>query len=69
MAGTNYYQVKIRKKAEQQSLAKYGLDFVTDIYLPEKLAELDWLDKKQLAYTCPICQNNHLPGRIKLPRY
>ncbi len=26
------------KKAEQQSLAKYGLDFVTDTYLPEKLA-------------------------------
>ena len=25
------------KKAEQQSLAKYGLDFVTDTYLPEKL--------------------------------
>jgi DNA topoisomerase-6 subunit A len=28
------------KKAEQQSLAKYGLDFVTDTYLPEKLAGL-----------------------------
>ena len=28
------------KKAEQQSLAKYGLDFVTDTYLPEKLGEL-----------------------------
>ncbi|MBG17967.1 MAG: DNA topoisomerase VI [Euryarchaeota archaeon] len=27
------------KKAEQQSLAKYGLDFVTETYLPEKLAE------------------------------
>lgn len=27
-------------KAEQQSLAKYGLDFVTDTYLPEKLKEL-----------------------------
>jgi DNA topoisomerase-6 subunit A len=26
-------------KAEQQALAKYGLDFVTDTYLPEKLAE------------------------------
>ncbi len=25
------------KKAEQQSLAKYGLDFVTDTYLPDKL--------------------------------
>ena len=28
------------KKAEQQSLAKYGLDYVTDTYLPEKLAEM-----------------------------
>jgi len=28
------------KKAEQQSLAKYGLDFVTDTYLPEKLKEI-----------------------------
>ncbi len=28
------------KKAEQQSLAKYGLDFVTDTYLPEKLSEM-----------------------------
>ena len=28
------------KKAEQQSLAKYGLDFVTDTYLPEKLSGL-----------------------------
>ncbi|MGC8505524.1 MAG: DNA topoisomerase IV subunit A [Thermoplasmata archaeon] len=26
------------KKAEQQALAKYGLDYVTDTYLPEKLA-------------------------------
>ena len=30
---------EIGKKAEQQSLAKYGLDFVTDTYLPEKLAD------------------------------
>jgi len=30
----------IGKKAEQQSLAKYGLDFVTDTYLPEKLTEM-----------------------------
>jgi DNA topoisomerase-6 subunit A len=29
---------EIGQKAEQQSLAKYGLDFVTDTYLPEKLA-------------------------------
>ena len=31
---------EIGKKAEQQSLAKYGLDFVTDTYLPEKLKEI-----------------------------
>ncbi|HJN55037.1 MAG TPA: DNA topoisomerase IV subunit A, partial [Candidatus Poseidoniales archaeon] len=31
--------LSIGKKAEQQSLAKYGLDFVTDTYLPAKLAE------------------------------
>ncbi len=31
--------LKINKKAEQQALAKYGLDFVTDTYLPEKLSE------------------------------
>jgi len=32
--------LKINKKAEQQALAKYGLDFVTSTYLPEKLTEL-----------------------------
>jgi DNA topoisomerase-6 subunit A len=32
--------LKLGKKAEQQALAKYGLDFVTDKYLPEKLTEL-----------------------------
>ena len=32
---------ELGKKAEQQSLAKYGLDFVTDTYLPEKLAPPD----------------------------
>ncbi|MEM0133735.1 MAG: DNA topoisomerase IV subunit A [Thermoplasmatales archaeon] len=31
--------LKLGKKAEQQALAKYGLDFVTDTYLPEKLNE------------------------------
>ncbi|MFQ5838248.1 MAG: DNA topoisomerase IV subunit A [Thermoplasmata archaeon] len=29
----------VGKKAEQQALAKYGLDYVTDTYLPEKLAQ------------------------------
>lgn len=32
--------LEINKKAEQQALAKYGLDFVTDKYLPDKLGEL-----------------------------
>ncbi|MCL5803191.1 MAG: DNA topoisomerase IV subunit A [Candidatus Thermoplasmatota archaeon] len=31
--------LQINKKAEQQALAKYGLDYVTDTYLPEKLSE------------------------------
>jgi DNA topoisomerase-6 subunit A len=31
--------LKIGKKAEQQALAKYGLNFATDSYLPEKLQE------------------------------
>ena len=35
--------LKLGKKAEQQALAKYGLDFVTDRYLPEKLGELGLL--------------------------
>lgn len=30
----------LNKKAEQQALAKYGLDFVTDEYLPTKLKDL-----------------------------
>lgn len=30
----------MKKKAEQQALAKYGLDFVTDTYLPEKLTDM-----------------------------
>jgi DNA topoisomerase-6 subunit A len=32
--------LSMKKKAEQQALAKYGLDFVTDRYLPEKLTDL-----------------------------
>ncbi|MDR2698546.1 MAG: DNA topoisomerase IV subunit A [Candidatus Methanoplasma sp.] len=31
---------EMKKKSEQQALAKYGLDFVTDTYLPEKLSEM-----------------------------
>ena len=35
--------LEIGKKAEQQALAKYGLDYVTDKYLPEKLSHLGML--------------------------
>ena len=34
-------QLEIGKKSEQQALAKYGLAFVTDTYLPEKLKEMN----------------------------
>ncbi|MGB0651978.1 MAG: DNA topoisomerase IV subunit A [Thermoplasmatota archaeon] len=34
------FQLQLGKKSEQQALAKYGLDFVTDTYLPEKLGEM-----------------------------
>ena len=33
-------QLDIEKKAEQQSLASQGLDFVTEVYLPERLTEM-----------------------------
>ena len=32
--------LRIGKKAEQQALAKYGLNYVTETYLPEKLSQL-----------------------------
>jgi DNA topoisomerase VI subunit A len=34
------HQLQLGRKSEQQALAKYGLDFVTDTYLPEKLTEM-----------------------------
>ena len=34
-------QLEINKKAEQQALAKYGPEFVTNTYLPEKLKEMN----------------------------
>lgn len=39
-------QLDIGKKAEQQSLASRGLDFVTDTYLPERLEEMGMIDGK-----------------------
>ena len=38
-------QLSLGKKSEQQALAKYGLDYVTDTYLPEKLSEIGILKK------------------------
>ena len=37
-------QLKLGKKSEQQALAKYGLDFVTNTYLPEKLSEMGYIN-------------------------
>ncbi len=37
--------LKLNRKAEQQALAKYGLDYVTDTYMPDKLNELGLLKK------------------------
>ena len=33
-------QLELGRKSEQQALAKYGLSFVTDVYLPERPTEL-----------------------------
>ncbi|MBS1263817.1 MAG: Type 2 DNA topoisomerase 6 subunit A [Methanonatronarchaeales archaeon] len=33
-------QLDLGRKSEQQSLAKYGLDYVTETYLPERLGEM-----------------------------
>ena len=35
--------LEMKKKSEQQALAKYGLDYVTDKYLPDKLGDLGLL--------------------------
>ncbi|WP_019177592.1 DNA topoisomerase IV subunit A [Methanomassiliicoccus luminyensis] len=37
--------LKLNRKAEQQALAKYGLDYVTQTYLPDKLNELGLMKK------------------------
>lgn len=33
-------QLKLGKKAEQQAFAGKGLDYVTDVYLPESLGDM-----------------------------
>jgi DNA topoisomerase-6 subunit A len=38
-------QLQENKKSEQQALAKYGLEYVTTTYLPEKLTEMGILKK------------------------
>ncbi len=38
-------QLEMGRKSEQQALAKYGLNFVTDVYLPERLTELGILKR------------------------
>lgn len=37
--------LKLGRKSEQQALAKYGLNFVTDTYMPDKLNEFGLLKK------------------------
>jgi DNA topoisomerase-6 subunit A len=37
--------LEANKKAEQQSLAKYGLEFVSSTYLPEKLSDMGMLKR------------------------
>lgn len=39
-------QLEIGNKAEQQSLASNGLDFVTETYLPERLQEMGIIDEQ-----------------------
>jgi DNA topoisomerase-6 subunit A len=38
-------QLNLGKKAEQQALAKYGLEYVTSTYLPEKLSAMGMLKR------------------------
>lgn len=35
--------IKNQEKAELQALAKHGITFMTDTYIPQKLAEKDWI--------------------------
>jgi len=35
--------IKRQEKAELQALAKHGITFMTDTYIPQKLAEKDWI--------------------------
>lgn len=35
--------VKTKKKAEIQALSSFGFQYVTEVYLPQKLREGDWI--------------------------
>jgi DNA topoisomerase VI subunit A len=35
--------IKNKEKAELQALAKHGITFMTDVYIPQKLEEKDWI--------------------------
>ena len=35
--------IKTGEKAELQALAKHGITFMTDVYIPQKLGEKDWI--------------------------
>jgi meiotic recombination protein SPO11 len=35
--------IKTKEKAELQALAKHGITFMTDTYIPQKLGEKDWI--------------------------
>ena len=35
--------IKTGEKAELQALAKHGITFMTDTYIPQKLGEKDWI--------------------------
>jgi DNA topoisomerase VI subunit A len=37
------HMVKTQEKAELQALAKHGITFMTDVYIPQKLGEKDWI--------------------------
>ena len=35
--------VKTKKKAEIQALSSFGFQYITEVYLPRKLKEGDWI--------------------------
>jgi meiotic recombination protein SPO11 len=39
----DFLKVKTKKKAEIQALSSFGFQYVTEVYLPQKLREGDWI--------------------------